>query len=215
MSEPAISQSGETLYQRTLPVFATDEDQGWFGRYFCDALMGMFQGLDVIVQDHPAGIHPLTGEPVPGMPEHCGWSIIYDPEVCPDAWLPRCAQEFGVTLPPNATPEVQRRTIKELPPQKRGGIAAMIAAAQPTLTGTKEVHIEEQAEGHAYRLVATTTASQTPNEQATLNALRSQKAGGLKLVYVVTADPPIIDEGTRTIEASEGVVETATLANIT
>jgi hypothetical protein len=177
---PVITPSGERLYRRVSPLYTGDEETGWFGMHYSDALMAMLQGLDQIVLD--TATHP-------------GWCTLLDPAVCPKPWLPWCGQIYGVTLPPNADEAEDRATIGELPPQKRGGVAAMIAAATPTLTGLKEIHIEEQAEGHAYRLIVTTAPAETPSEQATLNALLSQKAGGLKLIYIVTASP-LWDEAT-------------------
>jgi len=104
-AEPAISASGEYLYQRVLPLFAEDENFGWFGRHLCDAIMATLQGLDQIILDSPT---------------HPGWTIILDPAVCPEAWLPWCAQILGVRVPPGLTIEEQRAYIIEHPSQQRG-----------------------------------------------------------------------------------------------
>ena len=170
--EPTITASGERLYKRTLPLWSQDQEQEWFGRYFCQAAMAMLQELDVIVTDTPT---------------HPGWCILADPLEAPAQWLPWTAQLFGVVPPPDADTEEERAIIEELPPQKRGGVEAMKAAAKLTLSGTKTVDIIEQVDGFAYRMLATTLPAETPDEAMTLNALLSQKPGGVKLIYICTA----------------------------
>jgi hypothetical protein len=183
VSEPAISTSGERLYSRLLPIFQQDEDYGWFGRYLCGAIMdGTLQGLDDIV----------LGSEIDGV-LYPPWVIVFVPAVCPDSWLPWSASVYGVTLTPGISAEAQRAEIEELPPQKRGGVEAMETAGKRTLTGSKTLNIFEQPNGLSYQMVAVSTPAQTPSEQATLNALLSQKAGGIKLTYVVTADWLVIE----------------------
>ena len=173
MSEPAISASGERLYQRLAPIMQQDEDYDWFGRYLCGALMdGMLQGFDDIV----------LGSEIDGV-LYGPWCVIAVPKVCPAAWLPWCGSIYGVRLTPGLMVEEQRTLIEELPPQKRGSVAAMEAAAKLTLTGAKTIEIIEQVEGFAYQMLATTVAAQTPDEGLTLTALLSQKPGGVKLIY--------------------------------
>jgi hypothetical protein len=177
--------SGERLYESVPSVFAYDEETGWFGKFLCDALMSMFQDLDLIVRDTPAGIHPITQQPAPGMKAHPGWSAIVDPVVCPVAWLDWCAALYGVEPEKNAPEGAQRAQIKELPPQKRGGIEAMVKAAEATLTGLKRVGVIEQVEGHSYKILVTTTAAETPSKQKTEEALLAQKPGGVVMVYQI------------------------------
>jgi len=181
--EPAISSSGELLYQRVLPIMGADEDNDWFGRYLSAAIMdGMLQGLDQVVL---------------GTATHPPWCVIADPKVCPAAWLPWCGWLYGVELPPGLTPEAQRALIEELPPQKRGGIAAMALAAAPTLigAGTAEAPqftlvLVERAAGKAYRINAYCTPEQTPEQEAaTIAALLTQKAGAIKLIYTSLSAP--------------------------
>lgn len=175
MTEPAISASGELLYRRVTPLMEHDETYGWFGRYLCDALMGMLQGLDQIVLD----------QTINGM-DYPGWCTLASPSVCPDDWLDWCASLYGVTLSPGISAAAKRATIEDLPPQKRGGIGSMARAAEATLTGTKHIALVERAAGHAYRIVASTRTSETPSEEATLAALLGQKPAGVKLIYTTS-----------------------------
>jgi hypothetical protein len=179
-AEPAISASGELLYQRLLPIMQQDEDQDWFGRYLCDATMqGMLQGFDQVV----------LGSEIDGV-LYGPWCVVTDPAVCPDEWLPWEADLYGVTLTPGVSAEVQRETIEELPPQKRGGIEAMEAAVKPALigSGTGEapeftIKLIERGGGSAYRIYGLVTPEPSSAQKSAIEtALLTQKAGGIKLV---------------------------------
>lgn len=169
----------DALYER-LPSLFPEETEG-FGRNLCKALMGMLQGLDVIVAD-------TATKP--------GWSVIMDPEECPAAWLPWCAQLYGVTLPVGITVAEQRERINAPPQEARGTAHALETEVKFSLEGSKNIFIEERAEGFAYRLVITTLTSQTPSTAKTRAAIASQKPAGIKLHYEVITSP-IWDEGTK------------------
>jgi hypothetical protein len=186
---PSATQSGTRLYNSIPSVFGDDESTGWFGVHFAEAIMAMLQKLDQIVQDSPAGVHPITGAPVPGMRAHPGWSAIVDPTTCPNEWLPWCATLYGVSLVGYTNPAEQREQILLLAPQKRGSTASMLAAAEATLTGKKEVFFVEQSNGESYVITAHTEASETPSEAKTREALLSQKPGGVVLVYSASSTP--------------------------
>ncbi len=209
--EPAISESGERLYQRVLPIMGSDEENGWFGRYLCAALMdGCFQGFDDIV----------LGSEIDGV-LYGPWCIVAVPAVCPDAWLPWEASIYGVDLPPGASPVVQRATIKELGPQKRGGIEAMAIAAAPALVGdgTTEapefnLTLVERPEGKAYRTLALVTPEPTTEQKEAIEAaLLTQKAGGIKLIMSWSA--PMWEDATLEWEkAPEVSWDAVTLADV-
>lgn len=197
MSEPAISPSGELLYKRLASLMEQDEAYGWFGRYLCDAIMGMLQGLDQIVLDTTIG-----GRDYPG------WCSLAAPAVCPEAWLDWCATLYGVPLSPGISPAAKRAAIAELPPQKRGGIEAMRKAAEATYPagGGFAIHFIEQAAGNAYRIVATTTPEQTASQEAvTRTAILAQKPAGINLIY--SSSPiPMWEAATKRWEEVGGTV---------
>src|ERR1039458_10421801 len=58
MSNP----SGERLYDSIPSAFAKDEEVGFFGARLCEALTAMFQDMDQIVRDTPAGFDPIRSE---------------------------------------------------------------------------------------------------------------------------------------------------------
>ena len=184
VSTPKISLAGERLYNTSPALFSKDEETGWFGRYLCQSLMSMFQNLDGIVQDWPPNTQPITGEYLKGRGPYCGWSIITDPDDCPESWLEWCAKLYGVVLTEHTTHEEKVKQIQELPPQKRGGILAMETAGNATLKAGSKMFLYEQAGGNSYRIVAVTTPAQSAGEEAvTKAALLTQKPGGIELVY--------------------------------
>jgi hypothetical protein len=208
----AMSASGDRLYQRLLPIMSADEENGFFGRYLCAAIMdGMFGGFDDIV----------LGSEIDGV-LYGPWCIVFVPAVCPESWLPWSASCFGVTLSPGTTPAVQRSTIENLPPQKRGGIDAMAAAAGPLLigSGTPEapeftLTLFERPAGYAYRIIAAVAPEPSAGLKVEIeNALLSQKAGGIKLVMAWSA--PMWEEATKEWEEAPAVEwKEVTLADVT
>lgn len=170
MSEPAISASGEYLYQRVLPLFVEDEQFGWFGRHLCDAIMAMMGGLDQIVLD--SDINP-------------GWTSIADPETCPEAWLPWCAQLLGVVLPPGLTIEQQRTYIIEHPVQKRGTPGSLLAFIQEKSSEAKLIERENpNGEAAAYWFQIVIAAN---HFDEAINTIGTVTKGSAKVKATVTA----------------------------
>jgi hypothetical protein len=109
--------------------------------------------------------------------EH-GWVDQFDLTVTPyPGWLGQLA---GVT-DAAGTVEQQRLAVQGRG-SSRGTVAAIRAAVQATLTGTKRVTITERADG-AYRIEVITYAPETPDTARTLAAVLSAKPAGLLLTY--------------------------------
>jgi hypothetical protein len=171
---------------------AHDEENDWAGLHRCEAISRMWQGLDQIILDTDS---------------HPGWTIILDPEAEPSQWLLWTATAiYGVSLVPGSDVEEQRARIKELPPQKRGGVEAMIAAVAQTLTGARHVVSIERLEGDAYRELVVTRTLETPDPASTLAAVKREKLAGVKQVYL-TADSVLIDELVGTIDEQVGTID--------
>lgn len=171
MSAPALSATGQRLYDELEPL-ARDSDAGlsYPLARFCDALALLLDEVADLSRD--------------GDDEAPGWTSIFDPDGAPAAWLPWMAQLVGVQFSPSL-PEADRRArIKATDGFKRGTPAALVAAAQATLTGTKKVYLTER-HGSAYRLTVATLASETLDPSATLAALMEQKPAGLVLTHAV------------------------------
>jgi P2-related tail formation protein len=170
MSEPAISASGEYLYQRVLPLFNEDETYGWFGRYLVDALMSMMQGLDQVILDSPT---------------NPGWTQLADPVNCPEVWLPWCAQLLGVVLPPELTATEQRTYIIAHPAQDRGTPAALLTFLREKATEVRLIEREgPNGEAKAYWFLVVIAANHFAEA---INVTGNVKSGENKIKSVTTA----------------------------
>lgn len=137
-----------------------------------------------------------TVGPGPARVGHVGWSAVLDPIVCPVAWLPWCAQLYGTTLVPGATPGESRKRIIELISQKRGLTATIVAAAKTALTGAKEVNVVERFEGKAYHLFVHTYTVQTPSTSVLEAAIIAAKPAGL-ILHLQVSESPTWAEATK------------------
>ena len=148
-----------------------------------------------------------------------GYGIVFDVALCPAEALPYLAMFVGETLPTTASDADARARIVGQPTRRRGTPAGITAAARDTLTGTRSVFFEERSADAcptdpAYGLLIRTNASETPDPAATEAAIRSNIPGGIVLLYI-TSDSPVINTGTRTIDASDGAIDTAVAADVT
>jgi len=159
------SSFAATLYDSMAPLAAQDSIYNWSLLILCNAIGQMYQLVDDWVRDQPAGL---------------GWTILLDLNRCPTYALAWLGQFVGVRIPAGLTDAQQRAWILSTPGWKRGTPAAMVAAVQATLTGTKSVTLVER-DGDPYNLTVKTLTAETPNPTATANAIASQKPAGLVL----------------------------------
>lgn len=206
MARPDSNAFADAVYARLEPVATEDERLGWPLLTYIIGLSQMFAKVEAIVRS-PDGRVP--------------YSPMLDVTICPPFALPFLAQFAGVKLRPLKVGETleqwavyARDAIVRRNGRNRGRPDAMIAAVQETLTGTKDVRLLEQAGGDAYALTVITRPGETPDVAAATAAALTQKPAGIVLTMVQT-DLPLINEGTRTIDAAAGTIDTATLANIT
>jgi hypothetical protein len=151
------------LYRSSQPL---GDESGDLAK-FCEILGLSFQEMEDLSRD---------GDSDPG------WSGLVDIARCPEWALPWLAQCVGVQLVPGSTVAEKRIRIQATDGQKRGTPAAMVVAAQASLTGSKTVQMVER-DGSAYALTVVTYTSETPDESAVLAALVSQKPAGIVLDY--------------------------------
>lgn len=166
------------LYAMLEPLAQLDIQAGWSLLILVNAIGTAYQLVEDWVRDTPDGP---------------GWSLLLDVNRCPPEALPWLGQFAGVRIPPALVVDADRRAwVASTDGFKRGTRAAIIGAARATLTGAQTVVFRERdgaAMGHpgspdyAYGLTVITYTSQTPNPTATLNAILSQKPGGIMLVY--------------------------------
>jgi hypothetical protein len=189
---------GAELLDANEPLAFDDPANGWAFGHLCQAIGLMWQEVADLSEDR--GSRP-------------GWAALVDVETAPADALAWLAQIPGVKLTLRATEAAQRDEVRRASGQAVGRPASMIAKAQTTLTGSKTVRLVERSSS-AWQITVITRTTETPNPAATLAALMSEKPGADILIHVVS-NAPVIDEGTRTIDAAAGTIDTATLANIT
>jgi hypothetical protein len=79
--------------------------------------------------------------------------------------------------------------------------------------GSKRVRVVER-NSTAWTMLIITSPSETPNPAYTQIVANLVKPGGIVLSFQLS-DLPAIDEGTRTIDASTGIIDTAVLSDVT
>jgi hypothetical protein len=168
---PTVEDITDDFYEDLGPWQRADTmGELWDLLEFCDAPVGLLQGLEEVIRDTDDGV---------------GWSPILDVDRAPSDWLPWLAQLAGARLEPGLSDVNQRARIKSTDGFKRGSPGAIVGAAQQYLTGTKTVYLVER-HGSAYRLTVTTLASETPDLAAVQRAVADQKPAGIVLFVTTT-----------------------------
>jgi hypothetical protein len=112
------------------------------------------------------------------------WPAAFDLDHTPDpAWL---GNTTGTEIPGGLTATQTRDLIRDHGSWRRGTPAALLAAVQATLIGTRQVEITER-NGSPWQLRVLVYAAETPDPDATLAAILSQKPVGIVLDFVVAA----------------------------
>jgi hypothetical protein len=162
------------LYAMLAPLAQHDDDADWSLLILVNAIATPFQLVEDLVRDTSDGP---------------GWSMLLDLERCPPEALPWLAQFVGVRLI-DAPADEQRARIASTDGWKRGTPAALRGAVEATLTGGRNVVFRERYHeppvgdpDGAYYLQVITYANETPDPDATLEALLAQKPGGIVLDY--------------------------------
>lgn len=132
-----------------------------------------------------------------------GTCAIATPDAAPAAWLPWLADVSGVPQAETLPESLKRTAIADPATRRRGTTAAIAAAAQHTLTGSKlatvithppaaastawvydTAHAYDSArryDGHVtdpWRIIVITWSSETPDPAATLAAVTTEKPAG-------------------------------------
>ena len=125
--------------------------------------------------------------------------------------VPFVGKAAGVTVTVGIATDAQRQQVREGRAWHRGKLDQITAEIQRTLTGTKKVRYTSIS---AWQIEVFTEPAETPNPAATEAAGRGAKPGGIVMTFGLST-VPTIDQGTRTIDASAGKIDSAILANIT
>lgn len=204
MAKPfATARLTDEVYEQALPLAYADEATGWPLLTFLQAIGGTVAPIEDLAYDTDAGP---------------GWSNAVDVDRAPPRILGWLGQLYGVHVTPgNPADPVwvtqARDEVRNAAGIRRGTPPSLVGAVQATLTGMKLVRVRER-DTSPYHLTVLVRTSECPSPALSEAAARSQKPAGLVLVFVVS-DAPIIAEGTRTIDALAGTIDSATVANWT
>lgn len=135
----------------------------------------------------------------------------FDIDRTPAFLIPFVGQAAGVKVTAGLSPEAQRTQVREGRAWHRGKLDQITAEIQRTLTGTKKVRYAILS---PWKIEVFTEVTETPNLAATEAAGRVSKPAGIVMSFALST-VPTIDQGTRTIDASEGKIDSAILADIT
>lgn len=171
MAAPEVHPAVERLYLDLGRVFREGQE---------DLDYPLLRYLDAVWQAH-GEIEDLVLEDEEGRP---GWTILFDVDRCPAAFLPYLAQFVGVHFSGVLTEEEMRDRIREREGQQRGTPAALVAAIKRTLTGSQVVTLTER-DTSAYHFKVRTYTIQTPSVSATEAALLRMKPAGLQYTLEV------------------------------
>jgi hypothetical protein len=180
--------AAEGLYEDVEPLTFADEENDW-------ALLILLGGIGHMVQT----LYDLVMD----TDDYPGWSSLLDVERCPFEFLGYLGQFVGVAIPVGTPEEEARQLVREHAGTSRGTPDSMTAAIEKTLTGTQTVNIVERSGDSAYQLLVRTLTAETPDSDATLAAIISQKPGGIILSYEV-GDFTLIDELIGNINSQTG-----------
>lgn len=155
------------------------------------ALGAMFEQVFGIVSDQ-------------GSPDQAGytagWSTLLDPDACPTWALPFCGMFVGVYVPPGTADATARSLIKAESGFQRGTAAAIISAAQRSLTGTQSVSLLERTPD-PYSFVLTVRPEELLSAATLTASVNAVKPAGIVWTLVQTDTWNIFQ-----MEASQGTL---------
>lgn len=137
----------------------------------------------------------------------------WDIDRTPAFLIPFVGQAAGVKVTPGTSATAQRAQVREGRQWKRGKLDQIAADLRTTLTGTQRIRFVERV-GTPWQLEAITLPGETPHIAQTEAVGRASKPGGIIMIFLQSS-LPIVDEGTRTIDAASGNIDTATIAGVT
>lgn len=198
MSQPTVGAAAQELYDRLAPIYGASDPEAnsWMLLRLCEAFTAGMELFEVLLGDD----------------DLLPWAVLFDVDQCPDDDLPWLAWVTGVVVR-GETGDTLRALIRDRPPAKRGTDDALRAAVAATLTGTKVVRFIPRA-GGPFADTLITRPSETPDPAATFAAAVAQKRAGCVLTHVLS-DEPVIDEWTRSIDATTAATDDLALADVT
>lgn len=194
--------------QELAPLLVQDDEVGNVGSHFLAVLTAPVEVIAEAVREDED--------------DRPGFSLFMDIETCPTAYLPWLLQLKGVQATPGLS-EIDARQegrVAEglhrgtMTSSQRVGSMEKAASRHTTSRDPALVRVLDRVGGDPYATTVITRTSDTPDPAQTLADILSDKIIGEVITHVVS-DSPVIDDGTRTIDAAAGTIDTATFANIT
>jgi hypothetical protein len=155
----------DQLVQRFEPWLTADLQQ------YLEAIATMFDQIVLLAYDTDT---------------EAGWTILFDPDRCPDYALPYLAQYVGEVLPAGIAEADAREWIKDAPNQRRGTPRSVFLAAQRHLTGSRTVAMIERPGGVVDSVQIRTYVSNTPDAVQTKKDILSVLPADVLLDYATT-----------------------------
>lgn len=184
------------VFDELAPMAVEDEANGGVLAALCDAIGGMFGQVEEAVR-------ASSGQDA--------GSQTFDIDRTPDFLVPFVGQSAGVRVTAGLTVAQQREEVREGKSWRRGRLDQITGAVARTLTGSAKVRYVSVS---PWQLEVFTELGETPSLAATEAAGRGAKPYGIVMSFALSS-VPTIDQGTRTIDASTGNIDTAILADIT
>jgi hypothetical protein len=136
----------------------------------------------------------------------------FDINAAPTWLYPWLGQVVGVRDINGLSPALQKAKIIAEAGFYRGSVAALQAAIAATLTGTQAVRVTERTPD-AWSLAVVTNPSETPNPTLSGQVAQAAKLAMLVLTFNQT-NLPIVDQGSKTIDAGTATIDTAAITDI-
>jgi hypothetical protein len=193
-----MSQFGQDLYATLTPLAVGDDQRGFPVAILCGAFGEMFKDVEQVARAQP-GREP--------------YQQAFDINAAPTWLYPWLGQVVGVRDINGLSPALQKAKIIAEAGFYRGSVAALQAAIAATLTGTQTVRVVERTPD-AWSLSAVTNPSETPNPTLTGKVAQAAKLA-MVVLSVNQSSVPIVDQGTRTIDAATNTIDGAALSDIT
>jgi hypothetical protein len=176
MAAPALTFTGQRIYDAVAPLAQVDDENAYALARFCSAIAKLLDQAVDVSRDQDDGTP--------------GYGQLFDVDNVDSEYLPYIARFVGVRLPAGLTDEAKRLRIKQTDGFRRGTPNAIINAARQHLVGpdgtgaTASVDLR-QRDGGPYSYTVVTKLSETPDEPAVLAALLEQKPAGFLLTLTV------------------------------
>lgn len=204
----ALEPLAAEVAQELAPLLVRDDENGNVGSHFIAVLTAPIEVIAEAVREDDD--------------DRPGFALFLDLERCPAAYLPWLLQLKGVRATPGLSEADARQEGRVAEGLHRGtmtspqrvGSMEKAASRHTTSRDPALVRVIDRVGGDPYATTVITRTSDTPDPAQTLADILSDKIIGEVITHVVS-DAPIIDEGTLTIDAAAGTIDTATLADIT